>query len=275
MFYLKKHTFLAITAVFLLAGVVNAGFERIPEGMTAGEFEVARQQLIEQGYQTRLRTLKHQAQLKVQRLTTAERALWVEFMRMKGAKIGPQEYFRDILLYAGELPFNITEDAFFRQDLIQEYFRQEAAQMLLDKQAYRRILSIIEDPKIRKDSPLWKKAFRVQQLMQPFQLKLNAIETRRAYQLAKLAELIEQHDSEPVHIMTEPVADEQSELVVSAISFGDEPSAMIADKLIRQGDTINDLKVTKIYQNSVAFESESASWTQEIGQLPPEKTASK
>jgi hypothetical protein len=54
------------------------------------------------------------------------------------------------------------------------------------------------------------------------------------------------------------------ELVVKGVVISDNPSAVIGDSIVHEGDTIMDAKVIKINNDSVEFEADGKTWTQKV-----------
>jgi len=57
--------------------------------------------------------------------------------------------------------------------------------------------------------------------------------------------------------------------VVTAIVYNEEnPSAVIGDKVVHQGDIINGVKVVGIYRDRVEFDKDGTKWSQKIRERP-------
>jgi len=57
--------------------------------------------------------------------------------------------------------------------------------------------------------------------------------------------------------------------VVTAIVYNEEnPSAVIGDKIVHQGDIINGVKVVGIYRDRVEFDRNGTKWSQNIREMP-------
>jgi len=57
--------------------------------------------------------------------------------------------------------------------------------------------------------------------------------------------------------------------MVSGIMYTEEnPSALIGYGIVHEGDTIDDVKVVKIYKDEVEFEKNGRRWTQRVWQMP-------
>lgn len=57
----------------------------------------------------------------------------------------------------------------------------------------------------------------------------------------------------------------KAKIVVTAIVFGDEnPSAIVSNRVVREGDTIEGFKVVKIHKNKVEFEKNGKSFTKQV-----------
>lgn len=269
--FIDKHAFFLLLTV-CMAPIAAAGAQNepmCPERL--GEYVRQQRQTIEDGYNMRLEVLRQQARLRARRLTRFEKALWVEYFRMQGQKVGPDQYYQDITANTAFVPRAVFEPGRLRRELIGRYFADQAARELLDSQAYEQVRAITADAAVRKDSLLWRRAFAVEQIMKPLQVELSAIETRRQNQLRKLRQHAQQLHREaeqgrPERPDSEPA---QQEFVVSAIATGPRPLAMIGSEVVRQGQSIGDVRVVRILDESVEFERPGRSWSQKIGELPP------
>jgi type II secretory pathway component PulC len=63
--------------------------------------------------------------------------------------------------------------------------------------------------------------------------------------------------------------DETPELMVTGIIYGENnPSAVIGDRLVHEGDTVSGATVVKINREGVEFEKEGVRWIQAVKQTP-------
>lgn len=268
--------FIDKTAFFLLltvcmAPIAAAGAQNEPvSAERLGQYLRQERQIIEDGYNMRLEVLRQQARLRAQRLSRFEKALWVEYFRMQGQKVGPDQYYQNITADTALVPRVVFEPGRLRRELIGRYFADQAARMMLDSRAYEQVRAITADAAVRKDSLLWRRAFAVEQIMKPLQVELSAIETRRQNQLRKLRQQAQQlrreaEQGRPGRVL-EPAG---QDFVVSAIAIGPRPLAMIGGEIVRPGQSVGDVRVVRILDESVEFERPGQSWSQKLGELPP------
>lgn len=59
-----------------------------------------------------------------------------------------------------------------------------------------------------------------------------------------------------------------SGIVVGIVFSKANPSAVIADSIVREGNTIHGVKVVKIYRDRIEFEKNGKNWTQQVGDSP-------
>ena len=226
-------------------------------------------ELIESGFYKRIGHLRADARLEARDLEPAEKILWTEFFKMTFGVNYPEAYFEKVLLQINELPFAVDESVEFRRALKEEYFQDEAEKFLLSREAHQALRSIVDDPTVRKDSLIWKEAFKLLELSEQYQIKLEKYESARQSRLEQLENWANSlrddiNASAEKQKAAEPA--EQAETVIEAIIYGEKPLAMVGGKIVYEGDKIEGLTVAEIRTESIEFSSDGASIVKKVGQ---------
>jgi len=105
--------------------------------------------------------------------------------------------------------------------------------------------------------------------MESFYGEMLQMERRKTVSLAQLAQWEEQrkHDVQATIRDIKASAGDAGADVIIAISYGHgRPSAMIGEKLVYEGDTVDGAKVVKILPAKVEFGRAGISWSRQLGQ---------
>jgi len=64
--------------------------------------------------------------------------------------------------------------------------------------------------------------------------------------------------------LTEASASNPGDLIVKGVVISDNPSAVIGNSIVHEGETIMGATVIRINQDSVEFEADGKKWTQQV-----------
>ncbi len=114
-----------------------------------------------------------------------------------------------------------------------------------------------------------KEARKVLTVMEELRSALLHHQRQKEYELAKLEqwekELKEDVDRVMRYIKT--LSQKPKRGVLSAIAYGEDKSlAMVDEKIVHEGDRIQDVKIMKIHIDRVEFEKNGKVWTQKLGE---------
>ena len=226
-----------------------------------------KQKRIEEWYNSSLAGLHQLAQRKARFIKLDYRALWAEFFKMKNPV--PQfdtYYIRSTTIFTRQAEASLQHAA-----MLDSYFMTNLADLFLDPD-FRDMLSVLasgssynpEDFLIRKNARI------LLYYANEFQSKLQYIEKRKAVKLAALAQWEKDVRADVSRVKSEIKAEtEKSSFgVVSAIGYNqNNPICMIdgSDTILREGDAVGDIRITKISQEQVSFAKNAQEWTQEVG----------
>lgn len=241
---------------------------------------------IETWYERQLIELRRLAERKAKQLKLDNMALWVEFIKMSEKTSQFDTYFKmnDQIPNAYGYFINTTtiflkdvETFELRADLAESYFLSAAGHLLMDANVRRRLADLADGSAYNPQSlAIRKEARKLLHYIDEFHSKLAALEDRRKAKLAGVEQWKQDLKADVLRVMREIKAapEKGDQRVVSAIMYSQtSPLCMVngIDRILKEGDSIGNIVVTKIHPDQVEFTKGSQKWTQLVGK--PANTA--
>ena len=252
-------------------------------------------QRIEVWYECQLSELRQLAERKVKQLKPDNRALWTEFIKMHRQTSVFDTYFKmnDQIPHAYSYFKNTTisspiattstilirniETFDLRAALADSYFLSATANLLLDPNFRKTLANLADGSAYNPQSLLVRKeARRLLYTVDEFQSKLATIENRKTAKLTAVEERKQNLRANVLRVIRE-IKTEREKVdhgIVSAIMYSQKsPLCMVdgCDRVLKEGDSIGNIVVSKIHPEQVEFAKGSQKWTQLIGK--PANTA--
>lgn len=231
------------------------------------QWAATERQRIEQWYQDRLVELWLLAEERAKRLEKDEQALWTRFIKFSNELPYAEAYFFDrgsTLGYKQKRRFSMA--------LADSYFLTETASFLLDGEAYQ-LLAWIAESKHQKHL-IRKEVRKVLEVMEELQSRRVRLEELRQVYLADAEQTERDVEEDTAAKVSDIKAESKRPQVglVTAICLDAKTQAIMIEgiekDLIYEGQTVNNVKVVKLYSLGVEFEKNGRRWVQRIGQKP-------
>ena len=222
---------------------------------------------IEDWYVSSLKDLRQTAERMAKRWRPEIRALWTEFMKMhKQTPLFDAYYKQWTVVFATD-----PQSSDLRTAQVESYFLSAFADLLLDKR-FCDLLTDIADggPYNPYSFQIRIQARRLLRCVNDLGLEKAVLQDQRAAKLAAVDQWEQDCKANVLQVMSEikAAAARVSVGVVGAIvSSGQSQLCMVDgfDKIIREGDSVGDVKIVKIYPDAVEFAKAGQTWTQEVG----------
>ena len=237
----------------------NATPEQIEQLQNINEQITAEQQLIESRYAQQIEILLKSTEDQAKKLDSSCRILWIEYYNI----IEDTPAKDDLVLTSN---FWVRNQPKLRAEMIQKYSLYKALTFLLDGNAREFIAYIANNQNYGEyNSILRKQAREVLKIMNNLQAQLSRHQEYRQRALTNLAE-IENSMKEDVFTEVSPIQ-QQPKGIVNATAYVEKNwLAMVDDKVVHAGDTIDNVKILKIDAKQVQFKKNSQTWTQKLGE---------
>ncbi|MFA5252322.1 MAG: hypothetical protein WC454_07040 [Phycisphaerae bacterium] len=206
------------------------------------------------------------------------RMLWTEFISESH-----QRYYADNYMYKSPPLFYDRKALKLRRDMTDSYFLNTAGDFLMDTDARKLLIDIInrEIPRNSRNFLIRKEAKKLLDIMNYFAAMSEHIENQRASELADLLaweESLMADIQRTVREMASPAKETAYGTVIAVIDYNEGTFCIIegmGDELIKAGDTINNaqtknVKIVKIDKDKakVEFKGNGQQWAQAVGQAP-------
>ena len=214
------------------------------------------------------------------------RALWTEFIRMNEQTSQFNTYFKmnDQIPNAYGYFMNTTtiflrdvETFQLRAALAESYFLSATADLLMDSHFRKRLVDLADGSAYNPQSLLIRNQARtLLHFVNDFALKLTVLKDRRASKLAAVEQRKQYLKADVLRIIHEikNAPQKTNQGVVTAIMYNQKsPLCMVDgyDRILKEGDSIGNIVIAKIYPDQVEFARASQKWTQLVGK--PANTA--
>jgi len=254
---------IVLMSAAVLMGVIWAGRTAKAQQQQDVEKLIARQrQLVQDRYEQEIGELEKSAQAAaLKEFRYPRRILWEQFLKMLNQMPMENRYF----LKSGFLEHKTHE---LRYAMMDSYSIYSLGTLLVDENA-RKIVAGLESNS-NYSFLMRTQACKVLAVMDGLQSKLLGIERQRQYQLAQLEQtekalrqdLCDSRDAVKTPLKTPERG------VVGAIAYDLKGSfAMVDGQIVRQAETIDNVRIVKIYPDAVEFEKNGERWTQQLGQV--------
>lgn len=260
---------IVVASAALFVGVIlgsqsaKAQQQQINEQLRDIEKLISRQrQFIEDRYSRQIGELEESAQAAgLREFRYPHRMLWEQFMKMLNQTPTENRYF----LTPGFLEHETAE---LRYAMMDSYSIYSFGMLLLDENA-RKIAADMES-NTNYSFLMRTRARKVLTVMDELQSKLLRLQRQRQYQLAQLQQkekALKQDMCGGQRAVNAPLKTPERG-VVGAIAYDEKMRLAIVDgEIVREAETIDDVKIVKIYSDRVEFEKNGQRWTQQLGQI--------
>lgn len=240
-------------------------------------------QRIETWYERSLVELRRLAERKAKQLNLDHKALWTEFIKMNEQTPQFDTYFKmnDQIPDAYGYFMNTTtvflkdvETFKLRAALVDSYFLSAFGNVLMDSNFQKRLADLADGSGYNPQSlPIRIQARKLLYVVNDFVSKVTSLQDRKAVKLAAVEQRRQDLKADVLRATREIKAapEKANPGVVSAIMYSkNSPFCMINgfDKVLKEGDSIGNIVVTKIYPDQVEFAKGSQKWTQLVGKSP-------
>ena len=222
---------------------------------------------IEAWYKRQLTELRNIAEQKARQLKLDDRALWSEFVKMTEGTPFFDAYFK-----RSTTVFTRNAQSYdLHAALVDSYFLSAVTDLLMDPDFCKYLANLADGSPYNPQSLLIRQqARKLLYLANDIQSKLDALQHRRAVRLAAIEQRTQVLKEDVVRVMREIKAAPETVNVgmVSAIMYNQNlPQCMVdgVDKILKEGDSIGDIKVVKISPDQVEFVKASQTWMQKVG----------
>ncbi len=225
------------------------------------ELVLVERERIEDRYKNRIKELKLLAEEQAENLGYPYRMLWAQYIKMTGQIPSADRYF---------LTESFLEHKTYklRAAMMDSYSLYAAQTFLMDDNAHQVVAHIASSNNYT--SLIRREARKVLAVMDELRSVLSRIQRQREYELAKLEQWEKELKADVFRVMRYIKAQRETPKhgVVSAIAYGENKSlAMVDEKIVYEGDRIQDVKILKIHVDRVEFEKKGKVWTQKLGEV--------
>lgn len=237
-------------------------------------------QQIEVWYRRSLIELRQLAERKAKQLKLDNRSLWIEFVKMNEQTSQFDTYFKmnDQIPNAYGYFMNTTtvflrdvETFELRAALADSYFLSAAANLLMDKNFRRRLADLADGSAYNPQSlPIRSEARKLLHFVNEYESRLAALQDRRTAKLAGVEQWKQGLKADVLRVMREIKAapEKVNKGVVSAIICNQKSQLCMVDgidRILKEGDSIGNIVIVKIYPDQVEFARGSQKWAQLVG----------
>lgn len=265
---MKKFSIIKITIYAILLCCLNMAYAIDEQTVTQEQSEQlqsiekqisAERQLIENRYEQQIEALLKYTEDIAKKLDSSYRMLWIKYYD----KIEDASAKDDYLLTSKTIAHKTPK---LQAQMIDSYSLYKAPVFLLDGDAREFVAYIADNSNYGSSiSLLRSQAREVLKIMNNLQAELSRHQQYRERALANIAKL-ETSLKEDVLTEAAPVQEQPKGIVSATAYVKDNWIAMIDDKVVHQGDTINNIKIIKIDAKNVQFKNNSRMWTQKLGE---------
>ncbi len=216
---------------------------------------------VEHWYANSIERLKESAERRALKIPLKVRLLWTEFWKMRSEDPYPDGYYRNpgIKFYKEHDRLRLAMQGSFFLNSFRDLLLNEDFGEFLARTAYGHV-----------DDPLRPAARDLLPIVESFQWQATLLDRRRKARLTRLDELRKNLASEArkTALTIEKQAKRFEFGVVSAISYSSTDSfCMIkgVDGMVRVGDKIGNVTISKIHEEKVEFNKQGQIWTQSLG----------
>ena len=223
------------------------------------------QQLIEKRYEQQIEALLKYTEDRAKKLKSSYRMLWIKYYDMMKDAPAKDNYFFYSRLWP-QASLTTPKINILREKMINSYSLYNAWTLLLDENAREFVAHIANNSNYGNSiSLLRSQAREVLKIMNNLQSQLSR---HQQYRLRALANLEEKKLVLKRDVLTEVTpAQKQSSGILNATAHVDGKwLAMVDDKVLYEGDTINNVNILEINNKQVKFSKNGQAWTQKLGE---------